>query len=171
MQIFLDNETDYNPGFDLEELTKEVSKYILSEEKCPFQCEISLLVTDDEGIREVNRDFRGIDKETDVLSFPAFDYEKAGDFGFYQSEEFYGNINPDNGCFVLGDIMINKTRLNAQAAECGHSEKREFAFLVAHSVLHLIGYDHMTDEEAAVMEGKQKEYLDALGISRDSKEQ
>ena len=68
---------------------------------------------------------------------------------------------------MLGDIMISKDRVIAQAEEYGHSEKREFAFLVAHSVLHLIGYDHMTEDDAAVMEAKQKAYLDALGIKRE----
>ncbi len=167
MLVFMDNETEYAPGFDLEKLSGEVAQFILKEENCPFECEINLTVTDNEGIRAVNKEFREIDKETDVLSFPAFDFTNAGEFGFYKSPEFENNVNPDTGNFMLGDIMISKDRVIAQAEEYGHSEKREFAFLVAHSVLHLIGYDHMTEDDAAVMEAKQKAYLDALGIKRE----
>ena len=167
MLVFMDNETEYAPGFDLEKLSGEVAQFILKEENCPFECEINLTVTDNEGIRAVNKEFREIDKETDVLSFPAFDFTNAGEFGFYKSPEFESNVNPDTGNFMLGDIMISKDRVIAQAEEYGHSEKREFAFLVAHSVLHLIGYDHMTEDDAAVMEAKQKAYLDALGIKRE----
>ena len=167
MLVFLDNETEYAPEFDLLKLAGDVAEFILKEENCPFDCEINLTVTDNEGIREVNKEFREIDKETDVLSFPAFDFISAGDFGFAESPEYELNCNPDTGNFMLGDIMISKDRVISQAEEYGHSEKREFAFLVAHSVLHLIGYDHMSEEDAKVMEAKQKAYLDALGIKRD----
>ena len=113
----------------------------------------------------MNRMFRQIDKSTDVLSFPMLEYETPGDFSaFEQQQEAF---NPESGELMLGDIVISVARARAQAEEYGHSLKREFAFLVAHSMLHLLGYDHMTPEEAAVMEAKQEEVLQRLGITRD----
>ena len=76
-------------------------------------------------------------------------------------------MDPDTGNISFGDIVINAGRVRSQATEYGHSEKREFAFLIAHSMLHLCGYDHMEEEEAAVMEGKQHKILDSMGITRD----
>ena len=154
MQIFLDNETDYNPGFDLEELTKEVSKYILSEEKCPFQCEISLLVTDDEGIREVNRDFRGIDKETDVLSFPMFEKGEIKELGNIEYPE------------PLGDIVISIDRVKEQAKEYGHSFERELAYMVVHGFYHLMGEDHIEEADRVKMREKEEFVLGKLSILR-----
>jgi len=166
MLIYPDNETEYNPGFSLEETALKVAEHILKKEGCPFECEINLTITDDEEIRSVNKEYREIDASTDVLSFPAFDFAKPGDFSFYESEEYRMNLNPDTGNFMLGDIMISSEHVISQAKEYGHSELREFAFLVAHSVLHLIGYDHMTEEDAKVMEEKQENYLSDLGIVR-----
>lgn len=168
VKILYENKTAYKPEFDLKKTAEKVVKYVLSKEKCPFSCEVCLSVTTAEEIREVNKEYREIDKATDVLSFPGFDFEEPAGFeAAKESDDFEYNFNQDTGNFLLGDIMICADRVISQAKEYGHSELREFAFLVAHSTLHLIGYDHMTKKEAMVMEDKQSAYLDELGITRD----
>lgn len=152
--------------FDIKEVTDAVMEQILETEHCPYEAQVSLLVTDNEGIRQFNRDFREIDRETDVLSFPNLNYESPADFSHVE-EETFGCFEPDTGELLLGDIIISADRVREQAESYGHSRKREFAFLVAHSMLHLLGYDHMTDEEAEIMEKKQEEALSALGITRE----
>ena len=127
---------------------------VLRMEHFQGDAEVNITFTDDEKIREMNNQFRHIDAATDVLSFP------LGENGEY-------DINPDTGCKQLGDIVISVDHVNAQAAEYGHSQLREFAFLVAHSMYHLIGYDHMTEPEAKIMEQKQKDILNLLHINRD----
>ena len=112
----------------------------------------------------MNRQFRGIDRPTDVLSFPMVDYEEPGKFDFLEEAMEY--FNPETGELMLGDIVISKEKVIAQAEEYGHSTQREYAFLIAHSMLHLFGYDHMEEDERAVMEQKQKEILEQLQILR-----
>ncbi len=152
-----------------EELTlaKKVIEHILQKEGCPFDCEVNLTMTDNDGIQAVNKEFRDMDKPTDVLSFPNCDFDTPGEFSQFRDEEIYFDcFNPENDYFVLGDIMISRDKMLAQAEEYGHGVTREYAFLIAHSVLHLIGYDHMENEEAKHMEAKQNEYLNDLGITR-----
>ncbi|MCR5502971.1 MAG: rRNA maturation RNase YbeY [Lachnospiraceae bacterium] len=158
-------ETAFEPDFDAAGLAGEVSLKVLSEEGCPEECEIELIVTDPETVRGLNRDYRGIDRTTDVLSFPNAEWEKPADF---EGESFRDPFlkDPDTGRVMLGQIVLNAEKIFRQAEEYGHSAKREFAFLVAHSMLHLLGYDHESEEEAALMEEKQKLYLEALGITR-----
>jgi probable rRNA maturation factor len=127
---------------------------------------VNLTLTDNEGIHEINRMYRQIDAPTDVLSFPMLSYEQAGDFSALE-EDYEDNFNPDTGEIMLGDIVISVDRVREQAAAYGHSERREFAFLIVHSMLHLFGYDHMTPEDAAVMEPKQRQILEEMNISRD----
>ena len=131
----------------------------------PFEAEVSVTLTDDEGIQTINKEFRQIDSPTDVLSFPMIEYKNAGDFS--EIEENDDLFNPESGEVILGDIVLNVQRIYKQAEEYGHSTLREYAFLIAHSMLHLFGFDHMTEAEASVMEQKQREILDILGISRD----
>ena len=122
-----------------------------------FQCstEISVTFTDNEGIREINREHRDIDSATDVLSFPMM------------SEDGDCDINMGNEAIILGDIVISLERAREQAKELGHSYTREVAFLTVHSVLHLLGYDHVANEEdERVMCEKQSAVLDCMGISR-----
>ena len=104
------------------------------------------------------------DRVTDVLSFPMLDYDTPGDFSFLEESE--DAFHPETGELILGDIMIAVPRMLQQAVQYGHGAVREFAFLVAHSMLHLMGYDHMSEEEAAVMEAKQEAILEGLGIRR-----
>ena len=167
MTFYVENEVNAEFDFDIEELASTVAKAVLESEGCKHEVEISLIITDDEGIHEMNRDFRGIDRPTDVLSFPNVSYDEPGDFSVIDGDQNIDLLNPDTGNIIFGDIVINEARVRSQAEEYGHSQKREFAFLVAHSMLHLCGYDHMEPDEAAVMEGKQKEILDKLGITRE----
>ena len=152
--------------FPEEEVAKIVIEKALDYEQCPYETEINLLITDNEGIHEMNREHRGIDRPTDVLSFPSLTYERAGNFDFLEREEEIYNFHPDTGELMMGDIVISRDKVIEQARSYGHSQKREYAFLIAHSMLHLMGYDHMTEEEAKVMERKQTEILNDLGISR-----
>ena len=133
--------------------------------ECPYEAQVNLLVTDSENIREMNRQFRGIDAPTDVLSFPLQEYPNPGDFSQID-EEGNDEFDPDTGELLLGDIVINAERVISQAEEYGHSQKREFAFLIAHSILHLVGFDHMEDAEREQMEERQKRIMDAVGIQR-----
>lgn len=136
----------------------------LDHEECPYDIDVSLLLTDDEAIEEINTQYRGIERSTDVLSFPLIDYDKPGCFdGFDDIEDLF---NPETGELMLGDIIISIDHCIAQANEYGHSVVREYAFLIAHSMLHLMGYDHMTEPEAAEMEKRQEEILESLGITR-----
>ncbi|RKM58989.1 rRNA maturation RNase YbeY [Butyrivibrio sp. XB500-5] len=167
MTFYVENEVNAEFDFDIEEVAETVAAEVLKEEGCEHDVEISLTITDDEGIREMNRDFRDIDRPTDVLSFPNVSYDEPGDFSVIDGEQRVDLFNPDTNCIMFGDIVINEKRVREQALEYGHSLKREFAFLVAHSMLHLCGYDHMEEDEAAVMEKKQSDVLNKLGITRD----
>ena len=133
---------------------------------CEYECEVDVTLVDNETIHELNMAERGIDSPTDVLSFPMLDFEVPGDLGLVEdSPEDY--FDPDTGELLLGDIVISVERAAAQAEEYGHSLKREIAFLVAHSMLHLFGYDHMNDEERRTMEEMQEEILKRKGYTRD----
>jgi len=165
MTLYTENETEMQFDFDTEETAKKVIAQILKTENCPYEATVNLLLTDNEGIRQFNRDYRDMDRPTDVLSFPNLDYEKPADFGRAEKEVSL-SFDPDSGELILGDIIISADKVKEQAECYGHSEKREFAFLTAHSMLHLLGYDHMTEEEAALMEEKQEQALRELGILR-----
>ena len=125
-----------------------------------------MTLTDNEGIHAINKEYRQIDRPTDVLSFPMLSYETPGDFSFL-SDENEDDFNPDTGEVMLGDIIISVDKVKEQAIEYGHSEKREFAFLITHSMLHLFGYDHIDPKDAAIMEPKQKQILEEMHIVRD----
>ena len=167
MTFYVENEVDADFGFDIEELAKSVADTVLDMEGCAADIEVGLTITDSEGIHELNKEFRGIDSPTDVLSFPNVSYENAGDFSVLLGEQLVDLLDPDTGKIMFGDIVINEDRVRSQAEDYGHSVKREFAFLVAHSMLHLCGYDHMEEKEAKVMEKKQEDVLGKLGITRD----
>ena len=166
MSLNLEVEVDVPFTFDYEALAGEVVAFTIDHEGFPYEAEVNLTLTDNEGIHEINRMYRQIDAPTDVLSFPMLSYEQAGDFSALE-EDYEDNFNPDTGEIMLGDIVISVDRVSEQAAAYGHSERREFAFLIVHSMLHLFGYDHMTPEDAAVMEPKQRQILEEMNISRD----
>ncbi len=159
-----DIQTEEKFDFDPDQIAKKVCEEVLRQEDFPGDAEISLLVTDAEEVHRLNLEFRGIDRTTDVLSFPGLNFD---DPALFEDSIDSSSFNPDNGCVMLGDIVINAQKVKEQAAEYGHTELREFAFLVAHSMLHLCGYDHMTLEEADVMEKRQELALTSLGITRD----
>ena len=165
MTFCVENEIEADFPFDMEAVAEQVIRKVLEAEKCPYEVEVNLLITDAEGIRTYNREYREIDRETDVLSFPGVDYESPSDFSLVQEDESM-YLNPDTEELVLGDIVICAARVFSQAEEYGHSTEREFSFLFAHSMLHLLGYDHMEPDEAAVMEAKQAKALEDLGITR-----
>ena len=157
-------ETDFDLGLDCEDLAKLVAEKVLEMEKCPYDAQVNLVLVDNEEIKRVNTEFRGIESATDVLSFPMIPFETPADYAVAEEDESCFDLDTDE--LLLGDIMISAERAAAQAKEYGHSVKREFCFLVAHSMLHLLGYDHMVPEEAKVMEAKQAKALEELGISR-----
>lgn len=166
MTSYVENETDKEFSFEVEDVVKKVAEAVLTMENCPYEVCLNLLITNDNGIRAYNKEYRQIDKETDVLSFPNLDYEKAGDFSL--AETMHADcFDPDSKELILGDIIISAQKVEEQAKEYGHSELREFAFLVAHSLFHLCGYDHMCEEDASVMEQKQETVLQKLGYVRE----
>ena len=166
MIFYVENETETEFDFDVEQIVKIVSEKVLDTEDCPYETEINVLLTDNEGIRQYNRDYREIDRPTDVLSFPNIEFETPGDFSLAEENEA-DCFQPDTGELILGDIIVSVDKVIEQAESYGHSRLREFAFLVAHSMLHLCGYDHMEKQEAAIMEAKQEAVLEALHITRD----
>lgn len=166
MTFCVENESGKELPFDVEEIAGRVIEEVLEYENCPYEVIVDVLLCDNEGIHVMNREHRGIDRPTDVLSFPNVDYETPADFsGIEDSIEDY--FDPESGELCLGDIVISVDKVLEQAKEYGHSPKREYAFLIAHSMLHLLGYDHMEPDEAAVMEHKQEEILNRLGITRN----
>jgi probable rRNA maturation factor len=151
--------------FDYEELVKRVVEACLDYEDCPYETEVNILFTNDEEIQQINQEFRKIDAATDVLSFPSIEYETPGDFTMLE-ENVVDWFHPETGELLLGDIVISVDRAKLQAMEYGHSLEREIAFLTAHSMFHLMGYDHMEEDERIRMEEKQKNVLDKLQILR-----
>ena len=164
MTCYLENETDTVFSFSAEETAEKVMEAVLESEQCPYEATVNVLLTDNEGIRQYNLQYRDIDRPTDVLSFPMLEYQVPGDFSGFEEEE--DSFNPESGELLLGDIVISKDKVLRQAEEYGHSPKREFAFLIAHSMLHLFGYDHMEEGERLVMEQKKRDILEHVGILR-----
>lgn len=159
---------------EYEDIAVRVIMQALEQEGCPYEAEVNLTLTDDDGIRRINGEMRSLDKSTDVLSFPMVDFDAPGDFSMLEAmeaeedfETFADDVfNPDSGELMIGDIVISVDHCLKQAEEYGHSLRREYAFLIAHSMLHLMGYDHMHEEEAAEMERRQEEILGTLGYYR-----
>ena len=165
MSLFMEIETDRKLPFDARKIAELVIETSLDYVKCPYETEVSLLLTTDEEIKEINRMQRQIDRATDVLSFPMVDFPAPADYSVLEDDD--SCFDPESGELLLGDIMISIPKAVEQAEAYGHSVKREYAFLVAHSMLHLLGYDHMVDEERIVMEQKQEKALQQLQIGRD----
>ena len=165
MSFFLEEEVNVSFEFDYKALAEKIVEYCLDYANFPYEAEVNLTLTNNEGIHAINKEFRQIDRPTDVLSFPMLDYEIPGDFRFLDDEES-DDFNPDTGEALLGDIVISIEKVYEQAENYGHSVEREYAFLITHSMLHLFGYDHMEEEEAKIMEEKQKEILEQMNILR-----
>ena len=164
MTLNVEEEAGSDFDFDWRKLAEEVLETALETESFPFEAEVSLLLVTAEDIQEINREHRGIDAPTDVLSFPLISYPSPGEFGEVETDE--DNFNPDTGEALLGDIVLCIDKVKEQARNFGHSEKREYAFLILHSILHLLGYDHITQQESELMEDKQNKILGQMGILR-----
>ena len=141
-------------------LLRRVIRTALEAEGVDFPCEVDVLLTNDSGIRRINRDMRQVDRATDVLSFPEFELEP----GRLPGPE---DADPGTGLVPLGDMVISMEHAAAQAREYGHSNRRELAYLAVHSVLHLLGYDHLDEGPMkAQMRAREEAVLGALGITR-----
>ena len=156
LKIYFENDQEGEIiTYHLKMLVRAAIEATLDYEQYGNPVEVSVTFTDDAGIRKMNKKFRGIDRSTDVLSFPLFDY--SGESEEPPVDEFMG---------MLGDIVLSLETAKRQAAEYGHSFEREAAFLCVHSMLHLLGYDHETgDEDEADMRRRQTEILDGMGLS------
>ncbi|RKJ03812.1 rRNA maturation RNase YbeY [bacterium D16-54] len=165
MTIQIEYETEKQLEIPYEQIVRDIIPAVLEYENCPYEAEVNLLFTDNEAIREMNRDYRQVDAPTDVLSFPMIEFDRESDFSHVEDcvEDCF---NPETGELLLGDIVISVEKVADQAEQYGHSQTRELAFLVAHSMLHLCGYDHMEDEERERMEKRQRQILSGKGYSR-----
>ena len=153
MTFYVENETDKELPFDIEEVAKIVIEEALDSENCPYEVIVDVTLTDNDGIHLMNKEFRDIDRPTDVLSFP------LGENGNFDR-------NPETDAIMLGDIMISAEHAVAQADLYGHGFDREIAFLAVHSMLHLLGYDHVDGGiQRAIMREKEEKILDDLGLA------
>lgn len=169
MSIYIENEYDNDVPPRYYEVVKEVIEAALDFVKCPYECEVNVIFTGNEGIQEINKEYRNIDAPTDVLSFPLVDYKVPGDFSNFE-DDLADNFNQDSGELMLGDIILNIDKIDAQSIEYGHSKIRELAFLTAHSMLHLSGFDHVDDDMRIEMERNQENILNMKGYTRDYEE-
>ena len=165
MTINIDCETEDKLELPYEEIIRNVVLSSLEYENCPYEAEVNVVLTDNEEIHKLNLEYRGIDRPTDVLSFPMLEYDTPPDFSHVE-EDYEDCFNPETGELMLGDIILSVDKVREQAESYGHSETRELAFLVAHSMLHLCGYDHMEDGEREEMERRQHEILELGGYRR-----
>ena len=157
-QIIFDAEVDVPQ--DVEEQFRQVITAALEAEGVDVPCEVNVLFTDDAGIHQINLDMREVNSPTDVLSFPMFELQP----GEHPTEE---DADPATGLVPLGDMCISLERAEAQAAEFGHSVQRELCYLTVHSVLHLLGYDHLDEGPMkAQMRAREESILESLGITR-----
>ncbi|MCM1990796.1 rRNA maturation RNase YbeY [Oceanirhabdus seepicola] len=142
-------------------------EFALREEEVDFEYEVSVTLVHNEEIRNINKDNRGIDKATDVLSFPCIEYEEGKVFKELYDINSFDASYFDGDALVLGDIVLSLDKCKEQSEEYEHSFKRESAYLVIHSVLHLLGYDHMNEDDKKKMRKREEELLEALNIPRE----
>ena len=161
-RIIIENEQDgIEISKEIDATIRDVIEASLEYEECDFDAEVSVTIVDNAAIREINRENRDIDAPTDVLSFPMLYFDENGDI-------IDSDFDMEDDCLILGDIVISAERAKEQAEEFGHSFRREIAFLTVHSMLHLLGYDHVDDPEGEkIMFSKQEEILNKLGITRE----
>ena len=155
MNLLIDNRTDFILNDEFKNIIEKAVYESLKFENFNQNCEVSVSIVSNEEIKRINKQFRKIDKITDVLSFPQLTFE----------ENEIVDIN-ESGEILLGDIIISIEKAKEQSKEFGHSLQREVAFLIAHSMLHLLGYDHMNKDEENEMFSKQKNILENIGIPR-----
>ena len=165
MTINIEYETEVKLDLPCEEIITEVVTEALDYENCPYEAEVNVLLTDNEDIRQINREYRNIDSPTDVLSFPTCTYPRGT--GRDNEPLLRREIDPDTGCVHLGDIVISLEHARAQAQEYGHSAAREIGYLLAHGLMHVMGYDHMNEMDKRAMREKEEAALSRAGLSRD----
>lgn len=165
--IYVDNRQEKIEVTDkFVEKLENVINFALKEEAVFVDCEISMLFVDNEEIREINNETRGIDRATDVLSFPMLDYEDKKVFKEVYKDKNFDITFMDGEELVLGDIVLSLERALEQSKEYNHSFEREACYLVVHSVLHLLGYDHMEEDDKKIMRKREEEILGKLDITR-----
>ncbi|ABR33027.1 MULTISPECIES: rRNA maturation RNase YbeY [Clostridium] len=165
--IYVDNRQNKVEASEklIERLT-EVIEFALKEEEVNMKCEISLLFVDNNEIKEINNETRGINRETDVLSFPMLEYEDKKVFKDMYKDYKFSQSDFDGDELVLGDIVLSLEKALEQSKEFNHSYEREASYLVVHSVLHLLGYDHMEDDDKIIMRSREEDILNKLNIIR-----
>lgn len=154
------------PSSSLQALLRRIGDHAIRAEGLSGDYQILLILTDDVGIEAINREQRGICAPTDVLSFPSVRYGPAGTARNHP-KRLRQEYDPDTGCMHLGDIVLSLERAQEQAQEYGHSLTREIGFLVVHGLLHLLGYDHLSDEQRVAMRAMEEEIMKTTGLSRD----
>lgn len=165
MTVTIERESDIPLPFSEQEVAEAVITETLDFEDCPYEVQVNIILTNNEEIHQINLEHRGVDAPTDVLSFPMIEYAYPSDFTVLEAEGM-DSFDPDTGELLLGDIVISVDKVIEQAEKYNHEVKREYAFLIAHSMLHLFGYDHMEELERETMEHKQEEILKRLNITR-----
>lgn len=165
--IFIDNrQTKVNTDINLENKLIEVVEMTLKEESVNIPCEVSIIFVDNSYIKSLNCEYRNIDKETDVLSFPMLEYEEGKVFKDIYIYHEFNCEELDDDALVLGDVCISLEKAKEQSIDYGHSFLREVCYLSVHSILHLLGYDHMNDYDKAKMRQREEEILLKLDIQR-----
>lgn len=166
MTLLIDNQqTEVAFTQDIQKLLEACAEKALAVKKIDFPVEISVVLVNNEEIRRVNREFRGIDRATDVLSFPMLEFD--GDEAEFSLQDFELETDPESQEVVLGDIVISLEKAREQAIEYGHSFERELGFLMVHGMLHLLGHDHEREEDARVMRKLEEEILASLSLVRE----
>ncbi len=166
--IYVDNRQDkFEVDSGFEEILKNAIEFALSEEKVDKKCEVSLVFVDNEQIKEINNETRNIDRATDVLSFPMLDYPNGKVYKDVYTGKEMDKTYFDGEELILGDIVLSLERAEEQRVEFNHSFNRECSYLVVHSVLHLLGYDHMEEEEKKVMRAREEDILSKLKLTRN----
>lgn len=165
--IFIDNRQNKIEVTDeLENTIRNVIEHALREEEVTIDYEVSVIFVDNNDIKDINKENRNMDKVTDVLSFPMLDYPKGKVFKEAYLDYKFTEIDLDEGSLVLGDIVLSLEKAEEQSIEFGHSFLREAAYLTVHSVLHLLGYDHMEEEEKVIMRKREEEILEKFSLIR-----
>lgn len=155
MNVEIQDEIKSTQSEEIIKTLVSVSEYAAFDELKHNNFEFAITITDNERIHQLNREYRGVDSATDVLSFPLWNREE---------DPF---INPENNCIMLGDIIISLERAAEQANEYGHSLKRECAYLCVHAVMHLLGYDHIEEDDKKAMRAREEEILTKLKLTRE----
>ncbi|MCY6371814.1 rRNA maturation RNase YbeY [Clostridium ganghwense] len=166
--IYIDNRQDkIEVTNKLVEKVEEIINYALKEEEVHISTEVSVIFIDNENIRELNKEQRNIERVTDVLSFPMLDYSEGQVYKEVYEHNNFHDADLHEGQLILGDIVLSLERAKEQSEEYGHSFMREVCYLTVHSVLHLLGYDHMIDEDKIRMRKREEEILENFNITRN----